>query len=72
MPIQHVKISTLSGKNRNAFCFACGEKAVEAKADATWMIWTSDMTYCQRCAKKEGIGPNGHREAHQESPAFHL
>ena len=27
----------------------------EAKDDGPWTIWTKDMTYCPRCAKKEGI-----------------
>jgi hypothetical protein len=57
MPVQHLKASALVRKSRNASCFRCGDRATEAKDDGTWTIWTSDMTYCPRCAKKEGIGP---------------
>jgi hypothetical protein len=58
MPVQHLKASALVGKRWDAFCFECGTKAAETKDDATWTIWTSDMTYCPVCAKEEGIGPD--------------
>lgn len=58
MPIQHLKVSALTRKNCTTFCFQCGDKASEATDDAKWTVWTSDMTYCPICAKKEGIGPD--------------
>ncbi len=56
MPIQHLKASALARKNCNAFCIGCSERVTEAKDEGFWTIWTSDMIYCPRCAKGEGIG----------------
>lgn len=57
MPIQHMKASTLAQKVWNAFCYGCRASAADADGDeALWTIWTSDMVYCPKCAKKEGIG----------------
>ena len=58
MPVQHLKACVLNRKNCNAFCSGCGERVADAKEDALWTIWTSDMTYCPVCAKSEGNGPD--------------